>query len=43
MKIPLNLEFMANPYNWIVLTLMVLFAVYALQLVSPSSVQPSEG
>lgn len=35
--IPLNFALMANPYNWIVVTLMVLIAGMALAAIFPTS------
>jgi len=37
MKLPLNIPLMANPYNWIVLVLMVAIAALALSLLFPSA------
>jgi hypothetical protein len=41
MELPLNIEIMKNPYNWVILTLMVVIAGLALSLlVTPPSGGP---
>ena len=42
-SIPLNLDMMANPYNWVVITLMVLIAGLALSLLFPQSANTDQG
>lgn len=41
-KIPLNFELLKNPWNWLVLTLMVVIALAALSLLFPHSA-PANG
>lgn len=39
--VPLNFELMRNPFNWIILLLMVLVAGYALALLFPATEKTS--
>ncbi len=43
MQLPLNLPMMANPYNWIILILMVTIAGMGLALLFPGVAQPKNG
>ena len=41
MQIPLNLAMMRNPYNWVILVLMIAVAGMALALVFPTVAAPT--
>lgn len=42
MEFPLNLAMMKNPYNWVILTLMVLIAGLALHLLITPAAAPKQ-
>jgi hypothetical protein len=41
MQVPLNIAMMKNPYNWIILVLMVAVAGLALAMIFPSAAAPT--